>query len=96
MNITTYFQNLETQEAINQRKEFIGSIWSYALSLESRIVSLRHLANAYAGEMGMTLPFPEPEDGFRERFFDGMKAHDEFSDDVPIPDLPPYDPDKAF
>ena len=82
MNITTYFQRLEAQESINQRKAFVGSIWSYTLSLEHYIVSLRHLANAYAGDMGIPLPFPEPENGFRERFFDGMRAHDEFSDDI--------------
>ena len=87
MNITSYLQDLELQETVNQRKAFIGSVWSYALSLEHRIVSLRLLANAYAGEMGLSLPFPEPEKGFRERFFDTMHAHDEFIDEVPIQQL---------
>ncbi len=96
MDSTTYFQNLEMQESVNQRKAFIGSVWSYTLSLEYYIVSLRHLANAYAGEMGMRQPFPEPEKGFRERFFDGMKAHDEFADEIPIPDVPIDDQDEFF
>ena len=96
MNITTYLENLELQETVHQRKAFIGSVWSYTLCLESYIVSLRHLANAYAGEMGMPQPFPEPEEGFRERYFDTMQAHDEFADEVPIPDVPLDDLEEPF
>lgn len=80
-NMKEIYQHLRATQPVDQHKEFFGSLWSYTLSLENQIVSLRHLANAYAGEMGLREPFPQPEEGFKERFFFDMPAFDDVQDE---------------
>ncbi len=62
-----------------QRKELVGQIWQYALTLEEYVIHLRNQVNALSESQHLRIPFPEPASDFAIRFYD-HPAYSQFSE----------------